>query len=88
MCCIKLYLYDALPEIYIASYFGGKTAYAKSGAITADDDGNIFITGRTFTNKFQLATGPYVSKGTYDVFVLKFNKKTFEVASYNCKFFH
>ena len=23
MCCIKLYLYDALPEIYIASYFGG-----------------------------------------------------------------
>lgn len=67
-------LNNGLTNLLASTYIGGSTDEG-ADAIAADEAGNIFISGFTYSEDFPLAGLPYDSthNGSGDIFVAKFN---------------
>ena len=67
-------LNNALSSLLASTYIGGSTDEG-ADAIIADDAGNIFISGFTYSDDFPTAGMPYDSthNGSGDIFIAKFN---------------
>ena len=67
-------LNNGLSSLLASTYIGGSTDEG-ADAIIADDAGNIFISGFTYSDDFPTAGMPYDSthNGSGDIFIAKFN---------------
>jgi hypothetical protein len=65
-----------IDPLIVSSYFGGTGINTKVRDITKDNNGNIYVTGKTASCNFPTTAGAYDESynGFYDVFISKFDK--------------